>query len=108
MPAPKQPTTVEAPATLLQAEQRYNKTTLASSVGKSSGRWTRAEHLRFIEAIKLYGKSWKHVEDHIVTRTSAQIRSHAQKYFQKVEKELGRVPDDEDLMKFEEVLSDDS
>jgi len=59
-------------------------------------------------AIKLYGKSWKHVEDHIVTRTSAQIRSHAQKYFQKVEKELGRVPDDEDLMKFEEVLSDDS
>ena len=39
-------------------------------------------------AIKLYGKSWKHVEDYIGTRTSAQIRSHAQKYFSRIDKEL--------------------
>lgn len=39
-------------------------------------------------AIKLYGKDWKRVEDHIGTRTGAQIRSHAQKYFSRIEKEL--------------------
>ena len=32
-------------------------------------------------ALRLYGKEWKKVENHIKTRSGAQIRSHAQKFF---------------------------
>lgn len=39
-------------------------------------------------ALKLHGKDWKKVEDYIGTRTGAQIRSHAQKYFIRIEEEL--------------------
>ena len=27
----------------------------------NTGRWTRDEHFRFLEALKLFGKEWKHV-----------------------------------------------
>ena len=36
----------------------------------------------------MFGKDWKKVEDFIGTRTGAQIRSHAQKYFMRIEQEL--------------------
>ncbi len=39
------------------------------------------EHVRFLEALKLYGKNWKKVEEYVATRTSTQARSHAQKFF---------------------------
>jgi len=42
-----------------------------------------------MEGLKLFGKNWKKVEEHIGTRTGAQIRSHAQKYFNRLEKEMG-------------------
>jgi SHAQKYF class myb-like DNA-binding protein len=81
-------------------------------IGKTAGRWTKQEHLRFIQgkfytfdldslvlsnsnlfyhlslALRLHGKDWKKVEDFIGTRTGAQIRSHAQKYFLRIEEEL--------------------
>lgn len=41
----------------------------------------------FLEALNLFGREWKKVADYIQTRSSAQIRSHAQKYFAKLEKE---------------------
>ena len=55
---------------------------------RSNGRWTREEHTLFVEAIKKFGKNWKKVEDYIGTRTGAQIRSHAQKFFLRLEKDL--------------------
>ncbi|CAG9317768.1 unnamed protein product [Blepharisma stoltei] len=58
----------------------------SAKLGKRPGRWTYEEHQRFLKAIELYGKNWKKVEEHVVTRTGAQIRSHAQKYFIKIEK----------------------
>jgi len=35
-----------------------------------TGRWTRDEHFRFLEALKLFGKEWKHVQQHVGTRSS--------------------------------------
>ena len=53
----------------------------------TNGRWSNHEHTMFLEALNLFGREWKKVADFIQTRSSAQIRSHAQKYFAKLEKE---------------------
>lgn len=55
---------------------------------RTSGRWSKEEHHRFIEGLTKYGKNWKKVEEHIGTRTGAQIRSHAQKFFIRLTKEF--------------------
>lgn len=54
-----------------------------------TGRWTRAEHELFLEALKKYGKEWKKVASMVKTRTVVQTRTHAQKYFQKYAKSAG-------------------
>ena len=38
-----------------------------------SGRWTREEHTRFLEACSLYGKDWKSVAEHVRSRTMIQV-----------------------------------
>lgn len=53
----------------------------------SFGRWTRAEHQAFLQGLKQFGREWKKVALNIPTRSSAQIRSHAQKYFAKLAKD---------------------
>lgn len=58
----------------------YNNGRKASKTKKSAGRWTEAEHNQFLHGLKLYGKEWRKVANCVPTRTSAQIRSHAQKY----------------------------
>ncbi len=54
--------------------------------GVSRGRWTAEEHEAFLQGLRMYGREWKRVAADIRTRTSAQIRSHAQKYFAKLAK----------------------
>ncbi|CAK57698.1 unnamed protein product (macronuclear) [Paramecium tetraurelia] len=54
------------------------------------GRWTKDEHQRFVEALSIHGKNWKKVEEHVGTRSGAQIRSHAQKFFNRLEKEFNK------------------
>lgn len=58
-----------------------------SSGKKLTGRWTKEEHQRFIEGLKKFGKNWKKVEEFVGTRTGAQIRSHAQKFFNRCQKD---------------------
>ena len=63
---------------------RDRKESVASSYGadgRKNGRWSMLEHVRFLEALKTYGKNWKKVEEYVATRTSTQARSHAQKFF---------------------------
>lgn len=57
----------------------------------TKGRWTDAEHHKFLQAIRLFGKDWRKVQEFIGTRTGAQIRSHAQKYFITMQKQEGTV-----------------
>jgi SHAQKYF class myb-like DNA-binding protein len=52
----------------------------------NTGRWKPEEHQRFIEAILKYGNEWKMVQKHVLTRSSTQARSHAQKFFVKIKK----------------------
>jgi SHAQKYF class myb-like DNA-binding protein len=68
-----------------------SKTTSTKSKPKQNGifkngRWTKDEHFRFLAALKLFSKEWKKVQEHVKTRTSTQARSHAQKFFNKLEK----------------------
>lgn len=53
-----------------------------------TGRWTREEHEAFLQALQQYGKEWKKVAAKVKTRTVVQTRTHAQKYFQKLQKGL--------------------
>ena len=50
----------------------------------NEGRWSKEEHEKFLEGIVLYGINWKKVKTLIGTRTSIQVRSHAQKFFYKM------------------------
>ncbi len=46
----------------------------------------------FLKCLDIYGREWKKAAERITTRTAAQIRSHAEKYFQKIEAAGETVP----------------
>jgi SHAQKYF class myb-like DNA-binding protein len=53
---------------------------------KKRGHWSKEEHGRFLEGLQKHGKDWKKIVECVGTRSSNQVRSHAQKYFLKLEK----------------------
>ena len=61
--------------------------------------------------MKLYGKEWKKVEEHVGTRSSTQARSHAQKFFVKLLKKNMSLKDVLDKLDLDNIdpmlLSDD-
>ena len=48
------------------------------------GRWSTAESYLFESLLERYGKNWKKIHEHMKNRTLSQIRSHAQKFFDKI------------------------
>jgi len=74
-------------------DSNYNSSTTATKdtsnkfSSRSAGRWTKEEHQKFVEGLRKYGKNWKEVEAFVGTRNGAQIRSHAQKFFNRLERE---------------------
>lgn len=83
------PSTPEAELLMQGSKQKREKKSKAGDSDKKdpasvAGRWNKEEHEKFIHAIKTFGKNWKDVEKHIESRTGAQIRSHAQKFFNRI------------------------
>ena len=61
-----------------------NNNSLTSSSSYLNGRWSYDEHIRFLKGCLLFGNNWKKVENYVKSRTSSQIRSHAQKFLIKL------------------------
>ena len=53
-----------------------------------------------IIGLELHGRNWKKIEEIIGSRTCSQIRSHAQKYFQKLNKPIDCSVSHEQLSHF--------
>ncbi|MCD9639068.1 hypothetical protein HAX54_023351 [Datura stramonium] len=56
------------------------------TISKSRESWTEPEHDKFLEALHLFDRDWKKIKAFVGSKTAIQIRSHAQKYFLKVQK----------------------
>ncbi|KAJ8613602.1 hypothetical protein CTAYLR_006139 [Chrysophaeum taylorii] len=52
-----------------------------------SGRWSEDEHKLFLSLMTQYGRSWTQIAEKMPTRNEPQVRSHAQKYFMKLNAE---------------------
>lgn len=54
----------------------------------NGGKWSETEHNLFLEALHLYGKNWKRITQHVRTRDTNHIRSHAQKFLRKLKNDF--------------------
>lgn len=52
----------------------------------NQGKWTNDEHKMFLEGLTKFGKNWNQIQKYVKTRSCPQTRSHAQKFFRKLEK----------------------
>ncbi|KAL3941299.1 MAG: hypothetical protein SGBAC_004322 [Bacillariaceae sp.] len=48
------------------------------------GHWTNAEHQAFLAGLDKFGRKWTKIASSIPSRSTSQVRSHAQKYFDKL------------------------
>ena len=84
-----------------QNQQQQSQSNQQDDAKKASSRyWTADEHNRFLEGLRLFGqKDIKSISRHVGTRSATQVRTHAQKYYLRIERERqkaeqeGRVSD---------------
>ncbi|KAK8639697.1 hypothetical protein V6N13_138068 [Hibiscus sabdariffa] len=84
--APPPPATSTAGNATLYTEDPSKKIRKPYTITKSRESWTEQEHEKFLEALQLFDRDWKKIEAFVGSKTVIQIRSHAQKYFLKVQK----------------------
>ncbi|EYU25150.1 hypothetical protein MIMGU_mgv1a009601mg [Erythranthe guttata] len=77
------PATGDTPSPLEDPSKKIRK---PYTISKSRESWSEPEHDKFLEALQLFDRDWKKIEAFIGSKTVIQIRSHAQKYFLKVQK----------------------
>lgn len=53
-----------------QINGKQSKTSKDGGDKLKTGRWIKDEHFRFLEALKMHGKEWKKVQEHVGSRTS--------------------------------------
>ncbi|KAJ0964295.1 hypothetical protein J5N97_029417 [Dioscorea zingiberensis] len=75
-----------ATTTVSSSEDPGKKIRKPYTITKSRESWTEQEHDKFLEALQLFDRDWKKIEAFVGSKTVIQIRSHAQKYFLKVQK----------------------
>lgn len=79
--------------------------TPAANQGENTGRWTAEEHRLFLQGLEQHGKGWKKIASLIKSRTVVQIRTHAQKYFQKLAKARQNGEEGDIIMENRERIS---
>jgi SHAQKYF class myb-like DNA-binding protein len=94
--------TININSNQINNQQIKNKNTEINNNTHSDGRWNSDEHKRFIKGCLLYGNNWKKVEGYVQTRTSTQIRSHAQKFLIKLKKKYDIYDENEKLKFFDD------
>ncbi|KAG5021842.1 hypothetical protein JHK85_018184 [Glycine max] len=80
------PPPLPAPPSHAAVEDPSKKIRKPYTITKSRESWTEQEHDKFLEALQLFDRDWKKIEAFVGSKTVIQIRSHAQKYFLKVQK----------------------
>lgn len=88
-PASTAVTVVAASSRAAKSKKKKGSSTGAAGpggAGENTGRWTAEEHRLFLQGLEQHGKGWKKIASLIKSRTVVQIRTHAQKYFQKLAK----------------------
>ncbi|KAL8534479.1 hypothetical protein ACS0TY_010478 [Phlomoides rotata] len=75
-----------SPTATASSEDPNKKVRKPYTITKSRVNWTEPEHDKFLEALQLFDRDWKKIESFVGSKTAIQIRSHAQKYFLKVQK----------------------
>lgn len=78
---------VPPPAPIRMDKKKKKKKRPRTDDAAVAGRWTSEEHALFLHGLAQFGREWKRVAQDIPTRSSSQVRSHAQKYFAKLAKQ---------------------
>ena len=78
----------------------YASNYFAKQASGNNGKWTDEEHRLFLEGLELHGKrQWKDIASHVQTRTSTQVVTYAQYYFEKSNNtNTGKWTDEEHLL----------
>uniref|UniRef100_A0A7S0ZJI2 HTH myb-type domain-containing protein n=1 Tax=Timspurckia oligopyrenoides TaxID=708627 RepID=A0A7S0ZJI2_9RHOD len=67
-------------------DEKGRKTRKPYTITKHRENWTAEEHERFLDALRNFDRDWKKIEAYVGSKNVIQIRSHAQKWFLKVQK----------------------
>ncbi|KAF1315171.1 Myb-like dna-binding protein, partial [Globisporangium splendens] len=60
-----------------------------ATVSSNARVWSKEEHDRFLVALRMYPRGpWQRIADQVRTRSARQAQTHAQKYYEKVERRL--------------------